>query len=211
MALFQRREHAKEAPLYTMGLNKTILVVGLGNPGTEYDGTRHNIGFGCIDFFATSQDFDPWISKKDLKCQLTSKMLGSVRVICIKPTTFMNLSGEAVLAVAQFYKIPTSQIVVIHDELDIPFGQIRTRVGGSSAGHNGVKSISQIIGENYGRARIGVGPKEPEQMDSADFVLARFTLEQRQHIDPLHKEVTALLTEYIYGDSLPIDTRSFIA
>lgn len=210
MALFQRREHAKEAPLYTVGLNKTILVVGLGNPGGEYDGTRHNIGFSCVDFFATSQEFDPWITKKDLKCLLTSKMLGSVRVICIKPTTFMNLSGEAVLATAQFYKIPNSQIVAIHDELDIPFGQIRTRVGGGSAGHNGIKSVSQVMGENYGRIRIGIGPKEPEQMDSADFVLARFNADQQANIPALHKETTAILTEYIYGDNLPHETRDFL-
>jgi PTH1 family peptidyl-tRNA hydrolase len=159
---------------------------------------------------AEKQDFEPWIEKKDLKCFITSTTLGSARVILIKPTTFMNLSGEAVQAVSSFYKIAPSNIVAIHDELDIPFGQIRTRQGGSSAGHNGVKSIIQHNTEGFGRVRIGVGPKEPEQMDSADFVLAKFSPEQKSNLPALLKETQAILTEFIYGDALPTETRSFV-
>lgn len=210
MGLFQRREQTSSPPLYSLGLNKTVLVVGLGNPGAEYDGTRHNIGFACLDAFAESQGFDPWVNKKDLKCQLTSKTLGSARVIAIKPTTFMNLSGEAVLAVAQFYKVPLHQIIVIHDELDIPFGQIRTRIGGGSAGHNGVKSLIDHGFADTGRVRIGIGPKLHEQQDSADFVLAKFTPEQHGKLKDLTRETTAIITEYIYGDTLAAETRNFI-
>lgn len=211
MALFQKKDIITTSPpLYSLGLNRTVIIVGLGNVGKQYDGTRHNIGFACIDTLAEKQDFEPWIEKKDLKCYLTTQLLGTTRTILVKPTTFMNLSGEAVQAVANFYKVTPEQTLVIHDEIDIPFGQIRTRTGGSSAGHNGVKSVSQHIGENYGRIRIGIGPKEPSQMDSADFVLARFSPEQEAELPALKKETLAILTEYIYGTNLASETRSFL-
>lgn len=186
------------------------MITGLGNPGKEYDGTRHNIGFDVLNQLADKQAFDPWTNKKDLKALVTSKTLGNSRVILVKPTTFMNLSGEAVRAVMDFYKVPLQQIVVAHDELDIPFGQIRTRIGGGAAGHNGIKSITQHLGEGYGRIRIGIGPKEPEQIDSADFVLAHFNPDQQKEMPALLKEAQAILTEYIYGDSLATETRNFL-
>jgi peptidyl-tRNA hydrolase, PTH1 family len=195
--------------LYTVGLSRTVLVVGLGNIGREYEGTRHNVGFACVDAFAQLNGFSAWIEKKDLKCLFTSRTLGATRVIAIKPTTLMNLSGEAVQKAAAFYKIAPQHIVAVHDELDIPFGQIRTRVGGGSAGHNGIKSMTQHLGEGYGRIRVGIGPKTPEQMDSADFVLARFTAAQQGQMKALTQEVNVLLNEYIFGDTLPHDTRNF--
>lgn len=196
------------APLYTLGLNRTVMIVGLGNPGREYNNTRHNIGFATLDYFVDKQEFEPWIIKKDLKCHLTSHQIGEARVIAVKPTTYMNLSGEAVQAVAHFYKVPLNQIVVVHDELDIPFGQIRTRMGGESAGHNGIKSVIQVAGKDFGRVRIGI--KAHTKMDSADFVLGKFDSEEMTHMPALFKETAAILTEYIYGDSLPHETRSFI-
>lgn len=211
MALFQQRPQASDTlRYYTLGQNKTVLIVGLGNPGTEYEQTRHNIGFACLDSFAKTNNFDPWINKKDLKCQMASGQLGETRVILCKPTTFMNLSGEAVQAVAHFYKIPADQIVAVYDEIDIDFGQIRTRVGGGSAGHNGVKSLIQHLGEEFGRVRIGIGPKTHEQMDSADFVLAKFSNEQQKQLKNLTQETSAILSEYVYGGQLPHETRNFI-
>lgn len=212
MAFLQNRPNVGQATqFYTLGQNKTILVVGLGNVGKEYVNTRHNIGFACVDAFAETNNFDKWIEKKDLKAFFTSGTLGDTRVIIIKPTTLMNLSGQAVQAAASFYKIDPERVIVIHDELDIPFGQIRTRVGGSSAGHNGVKSVTGVIGENYGRLRVGIGPKTPEQIDSADFVLGRFTKEQQAEINNLTRETNAILSEYIFGNAqLPHETRSFI-
>lgn len=208
MGLFQRRPDASShLPVYTLGLTKTLLIVGLGNVGKKYDETRHNIGFAAIDELAAKQDFDPWTEKKDLKCQLTTGTIGDNRVILIKPSTFMNLSGEAVQAVAHFYKIPTQYTLVVHDELDIPFGQIRTRVGGSAAGHNGVKSVIQHLGEDFGRVRIGIQPETP--MEAVDFVLAKFNKEERQQIPALLKETTAILTEYIHAGSLLQETRNF--
>lgn len=197
-------------PLYTLSAQKTLVIVGLGNPGDEYSNTRHNIGSACLDAFAQDTDFQPWILKKDLKCLYTQQTLGQTRVILVKPTTFMNNSGEAVQAVCNFYKIAANNIIVVHDELDITFGQIRCRVGGGAAGHNGIKSVTQHIGGDYGRVRIGIGPKEPEQIDSADFVLAPFSANQRSHLKSLTREVTAILTETVYGDGhLPHETRSF--
>lgn len=211
MALFVRQPQGGDSiKYYTLGQNKTALIVGLGNVGREYEHTRHNIGFECLDFFAQKNEFDPWIEKKDLRCFFTSRTLSDTRVILIKPTTLMNLSGEAVQAVANFYKIPPEQVLTVHDELDIPFGQIRMRVGGSPAGHNGIKSLSGVLGEEYGRVRVGIGPKTPEQIDSADFVLQKFNKKELEHLPELVREVNAILTEYIFGGQLPHDTRSFI-
>lgn len=212
MALFQRKPQTGErASYYTVGQNKTILLVGLGNPGKEYDLTRHNAGFMAIDaFVAKTEEMEDWIAKKDLKALISSGRLGEARVIAIKPTTFMNLSGQAVQAVVNFYKISPDQIAVIHDELDIEFGQIRLRQGGSDAGHNGIKSVTQQLGEDYNRVRIGVGPKKPARIASEDFVLQKFSTEQQDQLVNMTQETTAILTEYIYGGQFPHDTRNFL-
>jgi PTH1 family peptidyl-tRNA hydrolase len=212
MALFQRKPQSSDPKtFYTIGLSKNILLVGLGNPGKEYDLTRHNVGFLAIDeFVSKTAEMDDWILKKDLKCQLSTGQIGQNRVIAIKPTTFMNLSGEAVQAAASFYKIPADNIVVIHDEVDINFGQIRIRKGGSSAGHNGIKSVTQHIGEDYGRIRVGIGPKKPAQIKSEDFVLKKFSKEEQGQLPNLCREVTAILSEYLYGSQLPHETRNFL-
>lgn len=209
--LANKPQASEGVQLYSIGLSKTYIIVGLGNPGAEYDLTRHNVGFQALDAFVqTSSEMSDWINKKDLKCHLSSGQLGQNRLIAIKPTTFMNVSGEAVQAVASFYKVPLASIVVLHDELDIDFGQIRLRTGGSAAGHNGIKSVTQHIGEAYGRMRIGVGPKNPPQIDSADFVLQRFTADEQAQLPNLARETTAIINEYLYGGELPHDTRSFM-
>ena len=213
MAWLQKRPQvALPTALYTIGLNKTVLVVGLGNPGKEYESTRHNIGFQCLDnLIKNIEGFSDLVNKKDLKCHLSMAQLGDKRVIAIKPTTFMNNSGQAVMSVINYYKIDPNNLVVIHDELDIGFGQIRTRVGGSDAGHNGIKSISQSLGEdNYGRIRVGIGPK-PDNIDASDFVLKKFSKEETNELTNLYKESNAILTEYIYGSNgLANETRSFL-
>lgn len=214
MGLFQRRPQVSDPVNYvTVGQNKTLLIVGLGNVGRQYDGTRHNIGFAVVDnFVEKNSNIGEWTVKKDLKCQLATGRVGECRIIIIKPETMMNLSGEAVQATANFYKIPAGQILIVHDELDINFGQIRTRIGGESAGHNGIKSIiNQLGSDNFGRVRIGVGPKRPAQIDSADFVLAKFNQEEKEQLPNLLKEATSILSEYTYGAGvLAAETRSFI-
>lgn len=212
MAWLQRRPQVSDPVNFiTVGLQKTVLIVGLGNPEPKYDGTRHNIGFAAVDDFVRANDLGTWVDKKDLKCQFAQGQLGENRVLVIKPTTYMNNSGEAVQAVTHFYKIPIGNILVLHDELDVVFGQIRSRVGGSSAGHNGIKSVSQLLGDdNYGRLRIGIGPKNPPQIDSADFVLQKFSGEEQQHMPELLKESTAMVSEFVFGGQLNAETRSFL-
>lgn len=212
MALFQKRPQSSNPSMFfSVGLNKTVLLVGLGNPGKEYDLTRHNIGFYCLDnFVAKNHDMQPWIDKKDLKCQLSSGQLGDVRVLAIKPQTFMNLSGEAVEAVIHFYKISPDQLLVIQDELDVNFGQIRVRKGGSAAGHNGIKSLIDMLGDDFSRLRVGIGPLTPENIKSESFVLAKFSEAEQRQLPNMAIEVNALLSERIVGGELPNETRSFI-
>lgn len=211
MAFFQKKPLAgSTTPLYTLGANKTTLLVGLGNPEKKYDDTRHNIGFEVLDNFAKKNDFPDWVNKKDLKCHISMQTLGDTRVILCKPTTYMNNSGEAVQAVQHFYKIYNDHTLTVYDELAINFGQLRTRVGGSDAGHNGVKSLIQHIGEDFGRLRIGVGNEISEKADASDFVLGRFTKKEQESLPLILQESNALITEYIFGGQLPHETRNVL-
>lgn len=212
MAWLQKRPQVSDPTMYySVGLNKTVLIIGLGNPGKEYDLTRHNVGFIAMDMFVKQNDeMAEWIQKKDLKALISTGRLGDKHVIAMKPTTFMNLSGSAVQAVSNFYNILPADMVVIHDELDIDFGQIRLRTGGSSAGHNGIKSISEQIGEEYGRIRIGIGPKKPARIKSEDFVLQKFSKDEQVQLPNLVREVNSIISEYLFGTGLPQDTRNFL-
>jgi len=212
MALFQKNPHdtTNAAPLYTLGLQKTLIIVGLGNPGKEYDGTRHNIGFEVLDNLAEKLDFPSWVVKKDMFSQQSQQTVASSRIILVKPTTFMNESGKAVQAVQTFYKVALGQVVVVHDELDIPFGQIRMRIGGSDAGNNGIKSIIQQSGEEFGRVRVGIRNTLAEKADSKDYVLGKFTKDEQSKLPDLLRETSAILSEYIHGQPLASETRSFL-
>ncbi len=212
MALFQRRPQISDtASLYTTGMQKTLLIVGLGNIGKDYSGTRHNIGFDILDYFAEKQGHANWSIKKDLHCAESSLTIGSSRVILCKPTTFMNESGRAVQAMQHFYKVSNQATLVVHDELDLDFGQIRTRYGGSSAGNNGIKSIIQHCGDDFARMRVGIGPKKPAQIDSADFVLGKFSKANQESMKLLLQEANSVISEYCYGEGqLQTETRSFI-
>ncbi|HUD06514.1 MAG TPA: aminoacyl-tRNA hydrolase [Candidatus Saccharimonadales bacterium] len=211
MALFVKNPNTNDnKPLFTVGLSKTFLVVGLGNPGDKYDLTRHNVGFFCSDYMVESNDqMSDWVNKKDLKCHFSSGNLGDTRLIVIKPQTFMNSSGESVLAVTRFFNVPMNNVLVVHDDLDINFGQIRSRVGGSSAGHNGVQSIMDLVGESFGRIRVGIGPL-PEKFEKDKFVLSKFNSDQTSNLEPLKKEVNSLAMEFIYGGQINAETRSFL-
>jgi len=197
---------------YTLSQTKTILVVGLGNIGKEYDKTRHNIGFECIDFFLNENpQLGKWVSKKDLKSHIATGQFGDTRVVGIKPTTFMNLSGEAVSLVANYYHIRPEDILVVHDELDINFGHIRTRNDGSSAGNNGVQSIIDHLGEKFNRVRVGIGPKHPAKIASDKFVIGKFDKTEISKVNDLEKEVLSIIVEFIYSGTLNEETRSFLA
>lgn len=204
MGLFGRKEteYGESQPYYTIGNSKTLLVIGLGNPGKKYAANRHNVGFMVIDKYQTTHDFSNWTEKKDLKSMISEGIVGSTKVILIKPSTFMNNSGEAAQAVQRFYRIYNSDTVVVYDELDVEFGTIRTRVGGGSAGHNGIKSVTQHIDEDYGRIRVGIGPKNPASIDSADFVLQDFTKKEQESIHKIINEACTIIDERTTGPLL---------
>lgn len=209
MGLFFKREtNTDKAPLYTLGNQKNILVVGLGNVGKEYNNSRHNVGFACIDAFAHQQDFPGWVEKKDLKCFIARHTIGNTSVVLIKPTTYMNESGQAMFAVQNFYKIPCSSTLVVHDELDVNFGEIRTKQGGGHAGNNGVKSVIQHCGEDFARIRVGIKNELATKMDSSNFVLAKFSGEEQRQLPKVIQEVSSMISEYAVTSQLPKDTRN---
>ena len=211
MGLFQKKpDVSSSAPLYTLGANKTVLIIGLGNPGKQYEGTRHNIGFAVVDKFAADNNFPGWINKKDLNCQLAMANMGESRVILIKPTTFMNNSGQAAQAVQHFYKIYNPSTLAVYDELAIPFGSLRTRLGGTDAGHNGVKSLIQHIGGDFGRLRIGIGSQVSAKAEASDFVLGKFSKEEQAALPAIIKEAGVVITEYTFSGQLPHETRTII-
>jgi PTH1 family peptidyl-tRNA hydrolase len=210
MALFQKKpQSTDQIPLYTIGSNKTALIIGLGNPEEKFNGTRHNIGFAALDYFSQKNEFPNWINKKDLKCEVTVRTLGDTRVILCKPTTYMNLSGEAAQGVQHFYKVYNQKTLAVYDELAIQFGQLRTRVGGADAGHNGVKSLIQHLGDDFSRLRIGIGNEFSEKADAADFVLGKFTKEEQGHLDPVLRESNSLINDFIFG-GLAHETRNVL-
>jgi PTH1 family peptidyl-tRNA hydrolase len=211
MAFLQKKPMVSSSlPLYTLGNNKTVLIVGLGNVGKEYESTRHNLGFNVIDDFAERNEFPVWVEKKDFKCHMTYQNMGSTRVILIKPTTYMNESGQAAAAAQHFYKIATPDTVAVYDELALPYGQIRARVGGETAGHNGVKSLTAHLGDDFGRLRIGIANDISEKADAADFVLGKFTVEEKGQLPLIVKEAGVMLTEYIFSGQLPHETRKIL-
>lgn len=206
MGLFQKKILPVTVPQYTLGHQEVRLIVGLGNLGKEYDLTRHNAGFLCVDEYAAREEFNPWVEKKDLKAILCAKIIDGKKVILCKPTTMMNLSGEAIQAVQSFYKISDASTAIVYDELDLDYGTVRTGAGGSSAGHNGIKSLISHTENSSWRIRIGIGPKDPKQMDTADYVLQKFSKDQQEKLPKIKKEVINLLNDWLSDQSQP-DTR----
>src|SRR3984957_10933770 len=130
------------------------LIVGLGNPGSQYQHNRHNIGFMAVDDIIRRHNFSA--PSKKFQALVSEGTLGGEKVLMMKPQTFMNLSGQAVQAATAFYKIPLDQVIVFHDELDLASGKIRTKIGGGAAGHNGIRSIDEHLGPEYWRVRLGI-------------------------------------------------------
>lgn len=158
-----------------------ILVVGLGNPGNQYENTRHNVGFLTVDILAKKLNIS--VKKLKFKSLYGETRLNTEKLILIKPQTFMNNSGASVREWVNFYKVPPENLIVIQDDIDIPFATLRLRQKGSAGTHNGMKSIIyQIQKDNFPRVKIGVGQKNG-QMDLADFVLSGFVKEEQKTIE----------------------------
>jgi len=168
-----------------------VMVVGLGNPGREYRDTRHNIGFMVIDSLA--EKFDIKLSRVQNKAITGSGNREGARIILVKPQTFMNLSGQAVASLVRFYKIQNENLIVAHDDVDLPFGTIRMRPGGGSAGQKGIASIINLMGtQDFARLRMGVG-RPPGRMDAASYVLQSFSEKDKEILNPfLDRAVEAL-------------------
>ncbi|SFV52509.1 Peptidyl-tRNA hydrolase [hydrothermal vent metagenome] len=154
-----------------------LLIVGLGNPGIQYEHTRHNIGFRVIDkLVSDSGAID--VSKNSF----FGKLFKSNQTLFLKPMTYMNLSGKSLLAVKNFYKVEIDDIIVIHDDIDLPFSALRFKKGGGHGGHNGLRSIDSTIGKEYIRVRMGVGKPE-HRGQVVDFVLSNFSLDEEKMLD----------------------------
>ncbi len=175
-----------------------LLVAGLGNPGRDYAKTRHNAGFAVIDAWAAQHAL---VWKRSLRFQArVARWAPAAGTTCLlaKPTTFMNESGRALRALADFHKVPPAGVIVIHDDLAIELGRLKISVRGSAGGHNGVASLLEHLGGGFIRYRIGIGPKHPPEMDLKDFVLGKFTPDEQAIFD--HH-----LTTYVDGLGLLIE------
>jgi len=155
------------------------LVVGLGNPGKEYEETRHNIGFRVVDHFASKNASTEWAVNRSQKGELASVDFEDVgKVLILKPRTFMNESGVSIQKVCSYYKIPPEEVLIVYDEINIDVGGLKLSVQGSAGGHNGLADIISRIKPSFGRLRVGVGSERPPEMDLADFVLGKFRKEE---------------------------------
>jgi PTH1 family peptidyl-tRNA hydrolase len=187
------RRLKREQPPLGDGADWTLLV-GLGNPGAEYAEHRHNIGFRCIDHLAQQRGLT--LNKKRFKAVFGEGRIGQARVILAKPQTFMNDSGAAVGPLSRWYKIPPERILVIYDDLDLPFGRIRVRPGGGSGGHNGIKSLIAALGsQEFPRIRVGIG--RPQRGDPVDYVLNAFDREQAPFVPDLCERVAQAIETFL--------------
>lgn len=160
------------------------LIAGLGNPGREYAANRHNVGFMVADLLASRVGGKFGRHKRAVAEVAEGRLgFGGPKLILVKPLTFMNLSGAPVVALAQFFKVPLEHVVAVHDELDVPFGQVRAKLGGGEGGHNGLRSMSKSLGsKDYARVRFGIG-RPPGRQEPADFVLSDFGSAERKELD----------------------------
>lgn len=174
------------------------LFVGLGNPGKQYQLNRHNIGFMALDTIVERHKFSGW--EKKFQGLVSMGELGRERILLLKPQTFMNLSGQSVQAAAAFYKILPDDIVVFHDELDLAPGKIRVKKGGGAAGHNGLRSIDEHLGQMYWRVRLGIGHPGMKEMVSG-YVLGNFNAEDEKWLVPLLGGIGEYAEKLARGDA----------
>ncbi len=174
-----------------------ILLAGLGNPGSSYALTRHNIGFIAVDAIRHRYNFSA--PRIKFTAELAEGSVDNQRIISVKPLTYMNNSGIAVGEATRFYKVPVEQVIVCHDELDLPLGRIKIKRGGGHGGHNGLKSLDAHIGKNYLRLRIGIGhPGDKDKV--SDYVLGRFSKQEEQEAERVIIDIAALFPLLLAGD-----------
>jgi len=179
------------------------IIVGLGNPGSQYLNTRHNLGFNALNYFQdTLADFSPWQSLDKFKALVSEGQIDGEKIILAKPQTFMNLSGQAVKLLVDFYKIELSDIWILHDDLDLPLGTLRLSQNGSAAGHNGVASIIENLGtKDFIRFRLGIAPNGQNIFSSLakkflptkNFVLQKFTTGEKEMVQTINQKANEAL------------------
>ncbi|EOT2914323.1 aminoacyl-tRNA hydrolase [Clostridium perfringens] len=174
-----------------------ILIVGLGNPGKQYEQTRHNIGFDVIDYMANKYNID--VNRGKFKGICGEGFIENKKVILLKPLTYMNLSGESIRELANFYKLEDDEIIVVYDDISLDIGRLRIREKGSAGGHNGIKSIIQNLGgDKFPRVKVGVGqPKD----NLVNHVLGKFSKEDREHIEKVIPVVSDAIVEIVKNDA----------
>jgi len=181
-----------------------FLVVGLGNPGSEYKNNRHNIGFMAADELFRRYSFSAW--RKKFQGEIAEGEIENNKVLLLKPSTYMNNSGEAVQAAMAFYKIPVKNIIVIHDEMDCPVGKLKSKVGGGAGGHNGIKSIDSHCSPDYTRIRIGVGrPLRGEQV--INWIISDLPKEDREKINALLDDMAEVFPAVLTGGAANFTSR----
>ncbi|NWG26891.1 MAG: aminoacyl-tRNA hydrolase [Pseudorhodoplanes sp.] len=185
-----------------------LLFVGLGNPGARHAGNRHNIGFMAVDAIAKRHGFAPW--RRRFQGVATEGTLGGARTLLLLPGTFMNESGRAVAEAANFYKIGLPDIVVVHDEIELPPGKVRVKVGGGIAGHNGLRSISAHVGNDYKRVRIGVGHPGDKNLVHAH-VLSDFAKSEKPWVEALCEVIAENAGLLARGDDASFQNKVHLA
>lgn len=176
------------------------LLLGLGNIGAQYTRTRHNIGFMVTDQLAQSLDAT-WRTESKFKAQVAEATLADQRLILAKPATMMNLSGEAAQRLMQFYKIAPEDVWVVYDELDVPFGRLRIRVGGGTNGHQGLNSLVQHIGASFTRARVGISLNDRTREPSEVYVLKPFNADEQTHLPTIIKRTATIIHDQLTTES----------
>ncbi len=176
-----------------------FMIVGLGNPGSKYENTRHNAGFICVDKIA--DDLRVKMTKLKFKSLLGEGSLDGKKVLLMKPSTFMNLSGEAVVEAMKFYKLPPEKVLIIFDDISLEPGKMRIRRNGSHGGHNGMKNIIYLSGsDQFPRIKVGVGKKPHPDYDLANWVLSKFTDSERKSIDEVASKTTDAAAHIMNGN-----------
>lgn len=181
------------------------LIVGLGNPGVEYQETRHNLGFIVLDYYANSRKATPWQQKTRFNALVSELQIADEKVLLVKPTTYYNLIGEAIQKIRRFYRIDLCDLLVIHDEMALPMGVVRTRQGGSDAGNNGVRNIVATNGAEFARVRVGSGlaptangDTQPAN-DRRGYVLGRLTADELKVINGEQSTIANVIDDFIRG------------
>lgn len=182
------------------------LVIGLGNPEERYAKTRHNVGFFMLDAFADSRGAS-WQVKDKFKAAIAEVQIENNKILLVKPVTYYNNVGESARLLSDFYKIAPGDVLVIHDELALPFGTIRTRTGGSPAGNNGIRSINQHLGPDTHRIRVGVYNDLRDRIPDADFVLSNFTKSEAEQLEKQTATVAAIIDDFC-RDAFSVTTHS---